>query len=271
MPQKKNSPVKGLKELLGALLPSENIYKPMVKKELQQKQLSALNETLSDESFYFVFNLLTCELDAVKNAGKLLGYPDHEFTVSRYLNCIHPGQAIQFNMIAHSMYKILCKGIFKLQFSTQKYISLIALKQYNDEYIVFKKTTSVFQYDNENRLLAQLNEFTKIGIYEAEPMRPRVIETNGFQKDEFERQVFQMVLKNFMEQKYFSDKEFEVLKYYAGNESINRKQLAELLGVTVTTIDTFIKRILVKARTTFTHPFSDVKAVALYLKKEKIL
>jgi hypothetical protein len=271
MPQKDFNPVKELKELLAVLLPPENIYLPVVRKEQQLKLLETLNETLSTESFYFVFNLLTCELEDVKNATIVLGYPDHEFTVNRYLHCTHPGQTIQFNMIAHCMYKILCRGIFKLQFSTQKYISLIALKHYNGEYIVFKKTTSVFQYDTKDRLLAQLNEFNKIGDYEAEPLRPRVTETSGSQKDEFERQVFQMVLKGFMEKKYFSEKEFEVLKYYAGNESINRKQLAQLLGVTVSTIDTFNKRILVKARNTFTHLFNDVRAVAFYLKKEKIL
>ncbi len=230
-----------------------------------------MTEGLSDESFYFVFNLQSCELENVKNVSKLLGYPDHEFTVSKYLSCIHPGQAIQFNMIAHSMYDILCRGIFKLQFATQKYISMIALKHYNGEYIVFKKTTSVFQYDENNRLLAQMNEFSKIDLYEGEPMKPRVTESNGFQKDDFERMVFQMVLKGFMEKKYFSEKEFMILKHYAADESVNRKQLAVLLDVTVSTIDTFNKRILMKARNTFTHLFNDVRAVALYLKKEKIL
>jgi len=271
MPQKDYNPVKELKEVLTHALPGGNTYHPVVKKDEQARKLNALDDQLSDEHFYFVFNLLTNELEYVKNASRALGYPDQEFTVSRYLNCVHPGQAIQFNMIAHSMYKILCSGVFKLQFSSQKYMSLIALRHYNGEYITFKKTTSIFQYDKENRLLAQLNEFSKIDVYEGEPMKPRVTESNGFQKDDFERMVFQMVLKGFMEQKYFSEKEFEVLKHYAANESINRKQLAELLEVTLATIDTFNKRILTKARNTFTHSFNDVREVALYLKKERIL
>src|SRR5579871_390401 len=218
MLKKNQSPAEELRVLVNDLLPTQNDYLPIVKTEQQVKQLGLLNENLSDENFYFVFDLLACELNYVKNAAKVLGYPDHEFTVSKYLSSIHPGQAIQFNMIAHCMYEILCKGIFKLEFLTQKYISLVALKHYNGEYIIFKKTTSIFQYDKKNRLLAQLNEFNKIGPYEAEPLRPRVTEANGFQKDTFERQVFQMVLKGFMEKKYFSEKEFAVLKYFAQNE-----------------------------------------------------
>ena len=271
MPKKEESPLLELKSLLAKLLPPENNYNPQVKKEQQQKQLNAMQETLSNESFYFVFNLLTCNIEHVTGVEKSLGYPEKDFTVHRYMNCVHPGQSVQFNMIAQSMYKILCSSTFKLQFSSQRYISLIGLRHYNGEYIVFKKTTSIFQYDDRNRLLAQLNEFTRIDNYDGDALRPRITETKGFQKDDFERLVFQMVLKEFMKKRYFSEKEFEVLKYYAMDTSMTRKKLAALLQVTLTTIDTYSKRILTKSRNTFTHPFEDVREVAAYLKKEKIL
>lgn len=267
----RKAPAKELKDVLNILLPAENTYRVVVSKDEQLKLLEGLNENISNESFYFVFNLLTCELEHVNGIEKWLGYSDKEFTVNRYLNSIHAGQSVLFNIIALNMYKTLCSGSFKLQFYKQKYISFLALKHYNGEYIAFKKTTSVFQYDNTNKLLAQLNEFTKIDIYEGEPLKTRITETNGFQKDDFERMVFAMVLKEFMGKKYFSYKEFEILKHYANNETVNSKQLAALLNVEETTINTFNKRILQKGRKTFTHTFATAKDIALYLKKEKIL
>jgi hypothetical protein len=260
-----------LRKLLYKLLPPDQEYDPVIKQEQQQVQLNALDETVSDECFYFVFDLLICEISSIQGVEKWLGYFRQEFTVNRYLNCIAPEQSIQFNMIAHSMYQLLCKGVFKLQFYTQKYISLIALKHYSGEYFVFKKTTSVFQYDTKNRLLAQLNVFNKIGPYEGTPLNARITEISGLQKDEFERLVFEMTLKVFMEKKFFSPKEFEVLKQYARNSEINSNQLASLLDVAATTIDTYNKRILQKAKETFTNQFSNAKEVALFLKTEKIL
>jgi hypothetical protein len=161
--------------------------------------------------------------------------------------------------------------VFKLQFGKQKYLSLVGLKHYDGTYIMFKKSTSIFQYDEHNRLLSQLNEFTKIDVYEGEALKPRISESEGFQKKDFERLVFEMTMRSFMEKKFFSAKELTVLKLYAGDGNITRGQLADLLHVATTTIDTYNKRILIKARETFTHSFASSREVALYLKKERIL
>ncbi len=260
-----------VKNLLFTLLPPGKTYHAEVSKDRQAKKLDLLNQSVSAENFYFVFNLLTCELENMKGVEKCLGYPVKEFTYSRYLNSIHPAQAIQHTIIAGSMYQLLCKGVFRLHFSTQQYISLIALKHNNGNYIVFKKTTSVFQYTKNNRLLAQLNEFAKIDVYDGTPLKPRISEMEGLQKQDFERVVFEMVLKTFMEKKYFSGHEFLVLKHYAEHETISSRELAKLLDVAVLTIDTYNKRILEKARKTFSYSFVNAREVALYLKKEKIL
>lgn len=269
--QKKSAPADILREMMKQLLPPEGSYEPVVQTEHQLKQLEVLTHNIPNESFYFVFNLLSCKIDIVKGVKEWLGYPDKEFTVNRYLALIYPGQSLMFNLIAHNMYRILCNGVFKLKFGKQRYVSFVALKHYNGQYIVFKKTTTVFQYDKKNRLLAQLNEFTKIGLYEGDPLKPRISESEGLQADDFERVIFQMCLKTFMEKKYFSVKEFEVLQSYAEDKDISRIQLAGRLAVEVTTIDTLNKRILEKARATFTNDFNSVKEVSLYLKKEKIL
>ena len=268
----KNTSAAGeLRELLGTLLPEHMTYRKVVLPEQQNRTLELLKETLSPESFYFVFNLLTGELEHVNGVDKALGYPVREFTVARYLNCIHQGQAIQFNMIAHSMYRVLCKGVFKLHFFSNRYISLLGLRHYNGEYLAFKKTTSVFQFDDQNRLLAQLNEFTRVDVYEHSPMKPRIAELTGLQKDEFERRVFAMTLQSFAEKKYFSRRQLEVLRLYAANEAVTTRDLAAMLGVEPSTVNTFNKRILAKAKEIFTHPFAEARDVALYLKRERII
>jgi hypothetical protein len=260
-----------LEKLLAALLPLDKIGKPMVTKELQTEKLEALDKAIANETFYIVVNLLTREIDYINGVEKWLGYSNQEFTLNRYLNIIHPGQAVLHNIMSLSMYKTLCTGVFRLQFSKQRYITQIGLKHYNGEYISFKKTTSIFQYDNNNRLLAQLNEFTKIDAYEDQPLKPRITEIDGLQKEDFEKIISEETLKVFMDNKFFSEKEFAILKQYAISNTINSKELAKVLKVAPTTIDTFNKRILEKARETFTHPFNSARQVALYLKKEKIL
>ena len=260
-----------LRRLLQKLLPPDGNYHPVIKEQQQQEQLNTLNNMIADETFYFVFNLLTYEFDYVKGVERWLGYSDNEFTVGRYLHSISPGQRLQFNLIAQNMYRLLCKGIFKLKFNTQRYMSLVALKHYNGEYITFKKTTSVFQYDDKNRLLAQLDIFNKLGAYEGAPLNTRITETDGLQKDEFERRVFQMTLESFMEKKIFSPREFDILRCYANDKEINSNRLALLLNISPQTVATYNKRILEKAETTFTHSFTNAKEVALHLKKEKII
>ncbi|MEO7045259.1 MAG: hypothetical protein ABI091_08095, partial [Ferruginibacter sp.] len=173
--------------------------------------------------------------------------------------------------LAHSMYQVLCKGIFKLHFGTQKFISLVALRHYDGEYYLYKKTTSIFQYDDKSRLLAQLNEFNKIGLYDGRPMGSRFTEMEELQKDEFSQVVFKMVLEHLMEEKYFSKQEFELMKCYVVDENVTNNEAAIKMGLDIETIKTYNKRILEKARDTFTYPFKHAKEVAMRLKKEKIL
>jgi DNA-binding CsgD family transcriptional regulator len=265
------TPSQELRSFLHMLLDPQKEYNHVVKPEMQAKQLEDLDAIIPNESFYFVFNLQTAEFDQVKGIEQWLGYPGQEFSVNRYLNCIHPSQSVLHNLIARSMYSTLCRGVFRLQFARQKYISQVGLRHYNGEYLVFKKTTSVFQYDTQHRLLAQLNEFTKIDKYDNELLRIRITETDGMQKEKFEREILRKTLEVFMDNKYFSPKEFKVLQAFAGQDALHTRQLAEQLGLQPGTIDTYNKRILAKARSTFTRDFANAREVALYLKKEKIL
>lgn len=265
------NPADQLQELLEELLPPDKVYQPAVPPEQQRLLLEKVNENISNESFFFVFNLQKCCIENAAGVEKWLGYSSRDFTVAKYLSIIHNAQALQHNMLAHSMYKILCSGKFRLHFSTQRYISFIALKPYNDEYILFKKTTSVFQYDHNNKLLAQLNVFDKIDYYENSPLKPRITELSGTQRVDFEKMVFKMTLEYFMAGKFFSPAEFAVLGYHVQPDGLTAKQIADKMGIDIKTVHTYNKRILEKARRTFSQNFSNAKEVGYYLQKEKIL
>jgi hypothetical protein len=260
-----------LRQLLENLLPANAVYNPIVTKEQQKKQLETLDDQIENESFYFIFNLLTRQVENINGVDKWLGYSNKQFNVSQYLKCIHPDHVVLFNLIAQCIYKVLLQGIFKLHFATQKYISLLALRQYDGEYYVYKKTSSIFQYDDKNRMLAQLNEFSRIELYDGTALKPRIMESEGHQAEQFEKIVFQMIYKDMVQEKYFSKKEFEVLKYYSANHDITSKDVAQKMDLRSATIDTYNKRILEKAKKIFTYPFGNAKEVALRLKKEKIL
>ncbi len=261
-----------LDELLTMLLPPAGFYPPKVSSESQAGRLQKLDEFIQDESFYVVFNLLTKTFDHVNGVNKWLGYPNQTFTPRTYLHIIDPQQAVVHNLVANSMYRLLCGGNFKLQFASQRYISRIALRHYNGSYIEFKKTTSIFQYDANNRLLAQLNEFTKIGSYQTGMLDLRITETNGIrQKDIFEKQVFEGLVRSFLQEKYFSKTELEVLSVYVSQPGISSRGISERLGLAPATVNEFNKRILAKARETFTRLFSTARDVAFYLKEEKLI
>ncbi len=263
---------KNLQSLLNKLLPAEDNYQLVVSPDMQAKKLQKLDETIPYESFYLVFNLQSNEFEHVKGVDKWLGYPNSDFTLKTYLNCIDPKQVVMHNMIAMSMYKTLCTGTFKLQFDRQRYISRIGLKHYSGEFIEFKKTTSIYQFDNKNRLLAQLNEFTKIGSYVTANLDGRITEEDGInQKERFERMVFGETVKSFMNKKYYSPKEFKILETYANSPGITSRELSSSLKIAPATVHVFNKRILSKSRNTFTREFITAREVALYLKREKFL
>lgn len=202
---------------------------------------------------------------------KWLGYSNKQFTASQYLKCIHPDHVVLFNLIAECIYRVMFQGMFKLHFATQKYISMVALRHYDGEYYVYKKTSSIFQYDDQNRILAQLNEFSRIELYDGTALKPRIAEMEDGLREQFEKRIYDMAYLRMVEEKYFSEKEFEVLKYYAEDLEKTSNDVAHKMNLKPPTIDTYNKRILEKARSIFTYPFSNAREVAPRLKKEKIL
>lgn len=243
----------------------------VVSLEEQTKEISLLRETLNNERFFFVVNLLNFEIEQIHGIQKYLGYPENEFCYKQYWNhVIHPGkQALK--LLARHMYEAFCNGKYPLKFIVQRFTSLVPLKHYDGRYLLTKKTSSVFQYDVNNRLISYIDEFTVIGEYTGQPLDPRMWFEYDNQNSEEKNLFLKEMLNDFIEMKIFSPNELQIARKLAYNTDITQAQIAEEFGLTVNTVNTYYKRFLEKARDCFKIKFLTFADAASYLKRECIL
>lgn len=259
-----------LKSYVISLFP-EKINNYVVSQQLQKDEIISLKRTIGSQRFFFVVDMSTFEITHQAGIEQWLGYSEKDFTLKQYWKLVHPGLQKTAHTVFLQMIDILCKGQFKLEFMVQRYSSLTALKHYNGEYLLLKRTASVFQYDKENRLTEYLNEFTIVGKYGGEPLSPVFFTDKGEPEEERGKIVMQQVLQNFLGLKIFSVNEFHVARIIAYNPGITQKKIAEILSVSPNTIDTYCKRFLNKARAYFHHEFASVSEAAIYLQKNGLL
>lgn len=247
------------------------INKPSVSSKLQDHELASLKRTIGSQRFFFVVDLASFEITQQAGIERWLGYSEKDFSLKQYWKLVHPGLQKTAHIVFVQMIDILCSGKFSLEFMVQRYSSLTALRHRNGEYLLLKRTASVFQYDKDNRLTEYLNEFTVVGKYGGEPLSPVFFTDKGKPEDERGRIVMQQVLENFLGLKIFSVNEFHVARILAYNAGITQKKVAEILGKSPNTIDTYCKRFLNKARAYFHHEFSTAPEAAKYLQKNGLL
>jgi hypothetical protein len=260
-----------LRDFAASLFPDEPLL-PVVGLEEQQQELSSLEDTIGSERFFFVVDIPSFEITHQCGIQRWLGYPEKDFTLKKYLSIMHPGRRNTVFLVARQLWANLCVGNFALQFMVQRYSSLVALKHYRqDKYLLVKKTSSVFQYDAQNRLIQYLNEFTIIGDYDGEALMPRMHTSTGEDEKIQGGEVMRQVMQKFLGMKIFSPNELQTARRLAYNPGITQAKIAEAEGVSVYTIDTYCKRFLNKARDFFQEPFPSVLDAAVFLRKEGLL
>lgn len=253
-----------------ALFPPE-LDKLVVSAQAQQLEMESLQRTIGSERFFFVVDLVKFSMTHSYGVQRWLGYSEKEFNLKKYWSIVHPGRQKALLGVALQLYNTLCTGRFALEFMVQRYSSLVALRHYNGKYLLAKKTSSVFQYDKKNRLTAYIDEFTLIGDYNGEALNPVFFNNRGEHELERGGIIMQQVVEQFLGMKIFSTKELQTARRLAYEPGITQAQLAAELGVAVSTIDTYCKRFLHKAREFFHHDFSTASEAAAFLKKEGLL
>jgi hypothetical protein len=249
-----------------------NALSPVVPKEEQLRETTLLKETLGSERFFFVIDIPDFEIKEAHGINRWLGYSDSQFSLQYYWeNVVHPECRKPLLMMAQTLFAALCKGVYPLQFMVQRYSGKIALKHRNGHYVYAKKTSSIFQYDDQNRLLGYLNEFTILGDYNGEPIEPRMYNSSGERETEKEQAMLAKNMERFLEMKIFSAQELQIARKLAYEPEITQQEIADQFNLSRHTVDTYYKRFLVKARDFFHKEFRSATETAVYLRREGLL
>jgi DNA-binding CsgD family transcriptional regulator len=244
----------------------------MVAPEKQQKEISLLQEMAGSGRFFFEVDLPGFELKNAHGIQRWLGYPEKEFSLKLYWNHLsHPSRKQSLLLLAQQLYETLCKGVYPLEFMVQRFSSWVPLKHYNGHYVLAQKTSSVFQYDNRNRLTSYLNEFTIIGDYQGEPMNPRMYNSYGERETVKEKEIMEKTIARFLGMKIFTASELQAIRKLAYHPQITQAEIARDLDRSIHTIDTYYKRFLSKAREFYKQDFASVSDAAQHLRKEGLL
>lgn len=237
----------------------------------QEKEIELLKQTTGSGRFFFTVDLVNFEIDHCFGVQRWLGYHEKEFTLKQYWNTIHPGKQMSLMSVAMQLYNSLCKGKYKLDYMVQRYSSRVPLRHYDGRYLLFQKTSSVFQFDKNNRLTSYMNEFTRLGSYKNEPLEPDFFTSLGGDENERGGEVLQKTIEQFLGMKVFSQGELQVARIIAYSPENTQAAIAKKMDVSPHTIDTFCKRFLNKAREFFRIDFTTAAEAAVYLKREGLL
>jgi hypothetical protein len=234
-----------LKDFVQALFKNETEgFNEMVSEEDQLQEIDLLKQTLGGERFFFIVDMPTFEITQTFGVNKWLGYSDGQFNLHEYWEkVVHPQCQKSLLLIAQQLYGELCTGTYPLQFMVQRYSSRIALRHRDGHYLLVKKTSSVFQYDSSNRLLAYLNEFTIIGDYNGESIEPRMYNSFGEREIEKAKEIMDKTMQRFMDMKIFSAKELQTARILAYDPEATQHTIAANFNVSRHTVDTFYRRI----------------------------
>jgi hypothetical protein len=246
---------------------------PVVEETIQQNEINLLKQTLGGERFFFVIDMPSFSMQHPNGINKWLGYSEQEFTLKFYWDVVvHPAAKKTLLLVVMQMYQMLCSGKYPLEFMVQRFSTKIPLKHKNGHYLLTKKTSSIFQYDTQNRLLAYMDEFTIIGNYNGESaIEPRMYNATGTLELEKQVEILKKSIQQFLEMKIYSVNELQIARKLAYHPTISQTTLAKEFGVSKHTVNTYYKRFLAKTREFFHKTELELPTTleaALFLKKE---
>ena len=263
-----------LKDAISNFYPS--YYKPSfkVKDEVVHQKLRSLADTLDDERFFFVVDVLNFEITYLGGVQRWLGYFEKEFSLRLFFRIIHPEASKILSLSTFRILQMACMGHTPPKIlSDTKHITLLPLKHIDGSYLYLRKASSAFQYDDEYRLLSFLNEFTIVGPYEGHDiprLSPRFVNPSQ-NLNQFENDIKEVIRQGFSSLNFFSYSELSLLHTLAYKPETTRAELSDQFGVKLSTIDTLQKRALSKARDYFIKDFKAALDVATFLQSQGLL
>ena len=257
--------------------PANAEYDFLVDSEIQNREIEILKSICKYEQFFFVVNLAERKVEHVHGLSDWLGYANETFSFYDYFKIIHPRHLTALNMSAQSAFNTANSDSFKLNFMGQRVVIQIPLLHSNGTYLLTKRTLYPFQIDKKTgNVTAYLNHYVLLKDYEPlDALDLRVGNQNVIKTDLENTALNQnqkMLLASTLKPFSFNENEISILRLIAKRPEITQLEICKELDISINTLKkTTNSRILKKARACFDiEAFSNIKEVALYLKKEGI-
>jgi hypothetical protein len=243
---------------------------PQVSQAEQEIELNYQSRMTRGERFYFVVDLLNFEITTRAGMQRWLGYPEKDFSYKKYWSLLHPSSQKAVMMVTKQLYMDLCSGKYPLDFMVQRFSSRVAIRHRDGHYLLTKKVSSVFQFDQQSRLLSYINEFTIVGPFKGEGLKP--IFYNDFGNEEQKGgEVMSHVVDRFRKMKVFSSREYQLARISVENPDFTRKDISDIMEVGIDSVGTYSRRFLDKARNFFEVEFPTTQDAAACLRNNGLI
>ncbi len=227
-------------------------------------------------SFHWITDIQKKVLLYKSNISKILGYDEDEFNLEKSIQVIHPGYQKFVTEYGIMAYRMLTERKYQRLSAVSHYCIQYPIQHQEGYFLLVQMDASVIQIDKKGNPIANYNRFELLGNYLNVPIiiRPRVYfrtHVHNYLAEiahEAEMELSERVKTSLLNTIGFTKAEIEVLKMSL-DHTISK--IAQERERSIDTIKSQNKAILEKARNTFCVPFSDVKAVAEYLKNIEVI
>ncbi len=221
------------------------------------------------EQFFFIVDFTS--LTIVEAVGlEEVGYNSERFSFRQYLATIPGGSMRQLITLLGKQTFILSNQTV-VSFLKPQFVANVPITCADGRVMLTKRTISPWQISESGLIIAYLSEFIILKPYEDEPINPRFVHLDPAIEVTLNRMAARTFATLPKQDNLFSPKEIILIRLYAeSNEAnLNANDLAERADITISTLHTYNKSILMKAKEMFgeTLPAKTARDVAMYLKK----
>ncbi|WP_341226024.1 hypothetical protein [uncultured Arcticibacterium sp.] len=262
----------GIQDFVKELYGDFKNHLPIIPKKLHEDELKKLKIGRRRETFYFVVDFMNLEITEANGLDEI-GFQEAHFTFKDYISLMPEGAMRQLLFLLGKQTFKMAERTF-IGFLKPKFVALVPLTNSDGETLLCKRTISVWQMSEEGQILSYLSEFVIIKKFENEAALPRFYDVDPKIKEIFNGMVNKVFNHLPAHENPFTHREIVLLNLYAQNleKPFTAKEIAKKENLSITTVHSYNKNILTKARRFFNNDaIKSAKEVAALMKKNGIL
>lgn len=234
-----------------------------------ERRLKVIEEGLTDGECWWLVNSKSGEVTWSCGVKEALGY-SNKITFYDTVNWIHGKYRslfIKYNTQVVKAINETLKG--KFQHMKQRYVVDLPVKHQQGHYIQATRTSYAFQFDENNNLVSHLHRLF-LHINHNEPrFEMSLLDLNSVKLEAAEKQIRQRVLQ--MSALPFSQRQMEILKYYANEQATKAEDISRLLDIKLSTVYKHQTNILGLAKENASNKFPSLKDAATYYRSRRLI